>query len=703
MEDNMTTLAPTTPANDADTYGWDTAFAINFANANTAIASGWPNVPDKAKKLAQAASDDPSYHIEGVFGPWQLTEGGDGKNVRMLCPVISGNYTAGLHVYPLVNMQVVMEVGMEWVPDPDQFAFVIEGSPEVDSIKTSLDQNKISADLQTEFTKQGKPLSGSATALVQQQGLEWLLTDGKANFYVFHTQDKDNNEFLTIYQFEAAWASNLKLLAKAVSEDEPAVTIITIVNNPSTGVAAAVLPELLSIWFNENIGDFNLVFAMLDLSPVVSQSDKYAWMKPTSTSYAVTDQGSLDTSVFGVLTMVNNNPAGTNHQVSPYAIPGGSDANAGFLISGALFMKNMLLAGARSIFNDAPLSSFEIINDGLTVQNTEDLVWGKFMMDNQSQGSIQDSDYSGQLDGSTISSDLVSDLQQNLGILITTNWQVQVTDQGSQWLLTNNDGKDEYILDKNGDNLDVYIATVVSIAKGQFKMSLIHTYVQIEFIDLKYSYSSDFDVHINYTEQVTLSLQPKGPNNKLVFWFDQILKNMVVSVTKTQSAITREIVEGAVMAVLSLVAVAGPIIEGLAAGAEVGEVTEDAGEAVIDAEAFADAEAADPEAAEADEAAAGEAAGEQAGGKLTAIKAAFATPKWKAVGALAALAGAVTGVDQTVSAICEAAAKNEWDKVPGFDDFANLAITPYTFPGASGFDLKSSGLAGSLQIGLKTK
>jgi hypothetical protein len=679
--------------NDADTYGWDTAFAISFTHANNAITANWPNVSDGAKNVNQSASDDPTFTITGVLGPWQLTDGGDGKNVRMACLFTSGTYTAEAQSFPLDGVKVVIEIGMEWVPDPGQFAFVIGGNTEVDGIKADLDANTVDAALQAAFSAQGHPLSSAATALVQNAGVEWLITDGSTNYYIFHSSDKYNDEFLNVYQFEKAWLSNLKALATAASNDEPAVSIITIVNDPVSGVAAAVLSQLLSTWFNANIGEFNHVFASLDLSPVVSSTDPaYAWMRPTASSYAVTDQGTLDSSVFGALTMALDNDPSANHQVSPYAIPTGCDA--GFLISGPNFMQHMLLAGAQEIFGGAPASSFTITNDGLTVTNTEDLVWGTFMMDNKQRGSVPNDGYSSQLDARNLSSELVNALASIA--VPAQGYSVSVTTAGSQWLISQ--GSSEYILNLDGSNIDVYEATVVNIAGGQFSISLIHTYVQIQFINLLYSYSSDFDVHINYTENVQLGLQPQG--DRQIFWFDQIMKNMVVNVTKTNSAITRQIVEGAITAAISLLAIAGPIIEGLQAGAEIGTVTEDAGEAVIDAEAFAEVEAANPQEAAADEAAAGEAAGESSGGKMTNIKNAFNTPHWKVVGWLAALSGAFAGFDTTVQAICQQAAQNQWQNVPGFDDFANFAIAPYTWPNVPKFTLESASLAGSLQVGL---
>lgn len=695
-------LASDAPSgNDADTNGWDTVFAIDFQNANKAVLANWAQVSDKAKNMVQAASDDPSYNVNAVLGPWQLTEGGDGKNVRMLCPVASGKYVAGSTTYDLgaADAYFVIEVGMEWVPNPDQFAFVISNNGEVNGITAALDGNRLSDALRAEFVSHGKTLSASASALLQKKGLEWLITDGKDSYYIFKQQDKDNDEFLNVYQFQSSWANNLKLLGKAVSDTEPAVAVITIGNNPASGIAAAVLPELVSVWFNSNIGEFNHVFASLDLSPAVAKSGKYAWMKPTATSYAVTDQGSLDTSIFGVLTMATNNPVVGSHQVSPFAIPAGADA--GFLISGPMFMKNMLLGGAQAVFNGAPADAFVITNDGLTIQNAQDMIWGKFMMDNKKQGSIAAANFAAELDAGTLSATLSNVLENQIGIFVYNgNYRVEVTDKGSQWLLTQ--GKvdtDEYILSLNGSNIDVYLATAITIAKGQFKMSLVHSYVEIQFVDLYYAYSGDFDVHVNYTEQVQLKL--KDENGKKIFWFDEILRNLVVNVTKTKSAITREIVEGAITGALALVAVAGPIIEGLSAGAEVSEVTENAGSAIVDSETFSSVAEENSSLAAEDEAASGSSAAEQSGGKLTNIKNAFGTPKWKFVASLAGLSGAVAGFDTAIDAIIEAAAKDEWEKVPGFDLFAEQAIAPYTFPNVSGFTLASAQLAGSLQLGLK--
>ena len=712
--------------NAADTNGWNTVFAIDFTHANQAIAANWPNIGDKAKKIS-VASTDPElgtvYQLDGAFNPWQLEIGGDGKNVRMTCPFKSGSYTVNTTTFDLAPAgkapaTVLIEVGMEWVPDPDQQAFVLDSSsPAFATIKADLDNNTADGPLVQAFQKHGITLDPSAikSPLVVTPGKEWHLasgTGGSHSYYVFHTQDKSGNEFLTVYQFQDSWAVNLKLLAAAVSSDQPAVIIETIANNPISTehkAALAALPQLLSDWFNDNVAEFNHVFAILDLVPQLDTDQAYAWTKPAGTSYAVTDNGTMDSSVFGVLTATVGNTGQTSHQVSPYAIPQGDDAkgaNAGFLISGPDFVKHMLLPAAQTTFNNASADNFEIINDHLTVQNLNELVWGKFMMDEKKQVSVPEGDnYVGDLDAGNYPPELQEELE---GLIFPpSDATVTVTTKGEQWLLSNGqDSSNESILDLMVSTLDVYEATIIKVDPGFFKMSLVHSRVEIQFLKVKYSYSSDFDVHVDYTEQVTLTLQNKtGTDGKTyqIFWFDQFFKNMVVSVTKTQAAITRAIVEGAVTAVLSLIAVAGPVIQGLTAGAEISEAGADTTEAVIDAEAFAEAEEANPEEFEEAEEAAAKTTAEQSGGKLANIKAAFETPKWKMVGTIAGVAGAVVGVDQALQAIVEAVANNQWEKVPGFDKFANQLVAPYTFPGITGFELTSAWLADSLQIGMKTK
>lgn len=687
---------------DADTYGWDTVCALSFATANRAIASSWASVDDRVKKFVAKANDDPSYHISGEFGPWQLTVGGDGKNVRMACPVTSGTYQAGpKKTFDLAGMELVIEVGMEWVPDPGQPNFSLEGDT-VTGIIGNLDRSDIDPDLQRAFADHAMPLAEDASVTVKRLGTEWLITSGKLSYYLFQNQDKQDNQYLHVYQFEQAWKNNLKLLDKESAAGEPAVVLIQIRKNPTHGgIPGDVLPGLCSSWFNTNIDGFNHVFASLDLSPALAPQDRWKWIKPTSTSYAVTDEGTLETSIFGVLTAVGDRLPGQNHQVSPFAIPSGQSANGadvGFLISGPMFMKNMMLAGARTIFGGVDESNFSIDNDYLSITNNKDLVWGRFKMDDKKLGSLT-GDCVPDLDNKTISESIRQQFfQMGVGL---DGYEVQLTSPGTSWLLTRGDDQDEYLLELANGSVDAYRATVVKVGKHQFKMTLDHSELEIQFVDLVYSYNSDFDVHIDFTERLNLNLQEK--NGKKIFWYEQASKSLVVQAVKTKSAITREIVEGAIFAALSLIVVAGPLLDGLRAAATVGEVTEEAGTAVVDAEAFAEVAESNPEAVIEDEAEAGSAAASETGGRWTAFKGAFGATRWKVAAAVAAVVGGVFGVEKIVSAITEAAAKDEWENVPGFDEFANQAIAPYSWPGVAEYELRSAWLAGSLQVGLKAR
>lgn len=685
-----------------DTYDWDTAFALNFDNANAALVNNWPNVNAAAKAVRQTASDMPSFSIDGTFKPWQLVAGGDGKNIRMRCTFDSGTYAYEGGSLDLAKgdgqpVSAIIEVGMEWVPEPNQKFFVINDNPKVNSIKTALDDHETNADLKTAFSDNGVTLASGAVITPKQPGKEWLIENGADDdFYIFLTTDKFGTEYLQVYKFQDDWENVLQLLSEAVSESEPAVTIISVAGDSDlTAIPRAALEEMLSTWFTDNIGEFNHVFASINLSPTLAATAKYAWIKPTGTGYAVVDEGASDDSIFGVLNTVLQHEIPANHQVSPNIIP--AKSQAGYAISGTNFVQQMLLPAAMHAFDDAPASAFKVLNDGLTVTNTETVVWGKFMMDEKKKGTI-DKSYATELDkGGDVSNDLQMAVL-NAGLSLPDDAKISVTSKGDQWLLSDaKEGSVEAILDVNGDSIEVFEATVIKIDKGNFKMSLVNSYVEIEFIDLYYPYSSNFDVHVNFTEQVEMKLQEKG--GKKIFWFDQIEKNMTVTVTKTKIAITRQIVEGAITAVLALVAIAGPVIEGLSEAAEVTDLTEEGADVEISAESFESAEDSDPTRNEEDEEDAGKKAATTSKGKLTNIKNAFRTTKWKIMGAIMATSAAISGLDLAISGIIELAAKDEWQKVPGFDLFANTLIEPYSFPGISGFELESAHLQQSLVVG----
>ncbi|MHC6225818.1 TULIP family P47-like protein [Pseudomonas sp. X10] len=701
----------------ADTYDWDTVVALHFDTTNTALTDNWSSVDSRAKTISQAASDDPSYQIQASLDAWQLTTGGDGKNINMSVPIASGVYQAGSNSYSLdgLGMSVIIQINMDWIPDPDQKSFVINSG--VDAIVADLEQNIVDAALIADFAANGVTITSESKLSTVTPDAAWLIAATDNTFYyLFFSEDKDQNKFLSVYQYTESFTSQLRALSTEAG-GTPAVVVINILNPPNAGsIGNAVLPDLLSEWFNSNISYFNFVFSVIDLTPQLEQSPSYTWIDPTATSYAVIDEQSMASSVMGVLTMVQNNTPGSNHQVSPNAIPSGSDANGadvGLLISGQNFMKNMMLGGAKNLFDDASDDDFSIFNDGLSIKNVNALTYGYFKMEDDPDATTADNGYSAELDNGSLPQGLVdafkhSDSQG--GYYYNPDLRgdtVKVNVAGSQWFLSGNGS--EYIVDLNDGQLEFYTATQVTIAAGQFEMNLEHSFLEIKFIDLTYSQSWQYDVHINYTEQVNLGLKTVTTSTgatKQIFNFTQSVRNMTVEVTKTQAEITFQIVMGAVTASLALIAVLGPIVDGLAGAAEVTVASVDEGSAIIDEAAFVDELSGSEQAQEqniANEENALANGAEQVAGRMTRIKNAFNSTRWKVFGGITAAIGAAYGVEIAVSAIMSAAYKNEWDDVPGFDDFANDAIEPYTFPGINGYDLTSAWLADSLQIGLKTK
>lgn len=701
----------------ADTYNWDTVVALHFDTTNKAITDNWGSVDDRAKSVSQAASDNPSYNISATLSPWQLTTGGDGKNINMSVPVSGGTYQAGTNDYPLENlgMSVTIQINMDWIPDPDQKSFVINSG--VDAIVTDLDNGKVDDALIADFAANGITITSGSSLAIVSQGTAWDVTSSDGKFYyMFYSEDKDQNKFLSVYEYTTTFRSQLKALSQEAG-GTPAVVVMNIVHPPDAGsIGNAVLPELFSEWFNSNISYFNFIFSVIDLTPQLAQSPNYSWIDPTATSYAVTDEQTMASSVMGVLTMIQNNTLGSNHQVSPNAIPTGDGANGadvGLLISGTNFLKNMMLGGAKTLFDDATDDDFTIFNDGLSIKNINELTYGYFKMEDDPDATTAAGGYPADLDNGRLPQGLIDAFKHydgQGGYYYNPDLRgdsVKVNVAGSQWFLSGNGT--EYIVDLNNKNLEFYNATQVTIAAGQFEMNLEHSFLEIKFIDLTYKQSWQYDVHINYTEQVNLGLKTVTTSTgetKQVFNFTQSVRNMTVNVTKTSAEITFEIVMGAVTATLALIAVIGPVIDGLTGAAEVGEITAEEGSALVDEAAFAE-ELGGSEEAEANNAANEEDAlatgAQQASGRMTRIKNAFNSTRWKVFGGITAAIGAAYGVDMAISAIMEAVYQNKWENVPGFDEFANDAIQPYAFPGVKGYDLKSAWLADSLQIGLKTK
>ncbi|MCE2746941.1 MAG: TULIP family P47-like protein [Burkholderiales bacterium] len=168
---------------------------------------------------------------------------------------------------------------------------------------------------------------------------------------------------------------------------DPAVSVISssypAVSSP---LLTAVLDTVFKNYFNENIGEFNHVFAVMNLNEVADQ-DGFQWIKPTAFQYAVasSEDRSLANSVFGLISMVQNHPILPTMQQAVDVrallnLPTG--ANSAFVISQAMVAQNMLLSGAVATIQGSSPSDFGFSSDGLSVTNVKDVVWGNFQTEN---------------------------------------------------------------------------------------------------------------------------------------------------------------------------------------------------------------------------------------------------------------------------------------------------------------------------------
>jgi hypothetical protein len=142
---------------------------------------------------------------------------------------------------------------------------------------------------------------------------------------------------------------------------------------------ASEVPQLLALWLNDNLSQFNHVFASVNLDADLSQAG-VPWLAASHLGYAVaepTKNATQDNCVFGVLCLIDGAqpPDGLAMQVSLSAIP--PSAEAGFVISQDKFLQHMLLRSLPLMFAGIALlpaaDYFALSADGTTISNTRPL------------------------------------------------------------------------------------------------------------------------------------------------------------------------------------------------------------------------------------------------------------------------------------------------------------------------------------------
>lgn len=163
-----------------------------------------------------------------------------------------------------------------------------------------------------------------------------------------------------------------KLYVQSVQQDQanPIASVIALKdpNKKLDSINKSILRGLFESWLNkkENLEKFNTLFATILINNMGKESEEYKWLRATTISYAYTDSGSEETSIFGILCMTNDRSAdGLPRQLPAIALE--KDDNAIFTISREVFVKYQFKPALPFIFPESPKAVYDIDSSGTVV------------------------------------------------------------------------------------------------------------------------------------------------------------------------------------------------------------------------------------------------------------------------------------------------------------------------------------------------
>lgn len=288
--------------------GWDTVFAIRYADVNSAIVKAGSSPDAFYEELVNQPAPEPdqgteTYSIDGTFSDWALTFGGVGHLVFMSLPV------------PAVTLKRT-------------------GNP--DELRTDVTYTiKVEMDAVPHSTP--GPDGGTL------HSLKLKLPDG-------------TNAVVTVEDCEYA-------------------------GSDSDQFVKTWLVSLMGSWLNKNLEEFNHTFAVVNVGAKAASGEKFQWLMPTHTSYAVIDDNvSIDSGILGVLCMTENRPPSPDQLITRETIPDGKRSS--FLISKERFLSKMIISGMGHMFSGPieavkgkvwPDDYFELTDNNTAITNTDGL------------------------------------------------------------------------------------------------------------------------------------------------------------------------------------------------------------------------------------------------------------------------------------------------------------------------------------------
>lgn len=153
--------------------------------------------------------------------------------------------------------------------------------------------------------------------------------------------------------------------------DKP-VSLLDLQSPDADTLEKAISREAFEGFFNQNPEIFNGILTTINLDEVSSDA-AFAWMKPSSVSYAYVEKidanGAYlpDSGLLGVLCMTQGRSfEGLNAQISAEAVPDGQ--TSAFLIGKRLFLEQLLLPGVYQAFGfsyPSTMPVFELYDEGI--------------------------------------------------------------------------------------------------------------------------------------------------------------------------------------------------------------------------------------------------------------------------------------------------------------------------------------------------
>lgn len=119
-EDKLSVTVGEVGAEEVDTFGWDTVFAIPIKDVNKAVVDH-----KSSPKGFRYEDKDSGVTCSGSFGDWQICKGGDGEDIHMCLPVrdLRGTYynVAGKKVaFGYEKLNAIIEIKLKYIPHQDQ-------------------------------------------------------------------------------------------------------------------------------------------------------------------------------------------------------------------------------------------------------------------------------------------------------------------------------------------------------------------------------------------------------------------------------------------------------------------------------------------------------------------------------------------------------------------------------------------------------